>query len=149
MLSFDDVDAASGRSGRETLARTECLMACSLRDEAQEASLAGRDSGRRPVKFQSLCFGSDRNRTLGGRGATGRCMLNRSFWKGRKVFLTGHTGFKGSWLSLWLDALGANVTGYALDPPTQPNLFEQADVAGTVPLNSRRHSRLSDDSRAR
>ena len=59
-------------------------------------------------------------------------MLNRSFWKGRRVFLTGHTGFKGSWLSLWLDALGANVTGYALDPPTQPNLFEQAAVAGTV-----------------
>ena len=59
-------------------------------------------------------------------------MLNRSFWKGRKVFVTGHTGFKGSWLSLWLAALGAEVTGYALDPPTQPNLFEQAHVAGTV-----------------
>jgi CDP-glucose 4,6-dehydratase len=59
-------------------------------------------------------------------------MLNRSFWKGRRVFLTGHTGFKGSWLSLWLDALGATVTGYALDPPTQPNLFEQAGVVGTV-----------------
>jgi CDP-glucose 4,6-dehydratase len=56
-------------------------------------------------------------------------MLNRSFWKGRRVFLTGHTGFKGSWLSLWLNSLGANVTGYALDPPTQPNLFEQAGVA--------------------
>src|ERR1700736_2804189 len=59
-------------------------------------------------------------------------MANRSFWKGRRVFLTGHTGFKGSWLSLWLHALGADVTGYALDPPTQPNLFEQADVAGTL-----------------
>ncbi len=59
-------------------------------------------------------------------------MFSRSFWKGRRVFLTGHTGFKGSWLSLWLDALGAYVTGYALDPPTQPNLFEQAEVAGTV-----------------
>lgn len=59
-------------------------------------------------------------------------MLSRSFWKGRRVFLTGHTGFKGSWLSLWLDALGATVTGYALDPPTQPNLFEQAVVANTV-----------------
>ena len=59
-------------------------------------------------------------------------MLNRSFWKGRRVFLTGHTGFKGSWLSLWLNALGANVTGYALDPPTQPSLFEQAEVAGAV-----------------
>ncbi len=59
-------------------------------------------------------------------------MLNRSFWKGRKVFLTGYTGFKGSWLSLWLDALGAETTGYALEPPTQPNLFEQAQVAGAV-----------------
>ena len=59
-------------------------------------------------------------------------MLDRPFWKGRRVFLTGHTGFKGSWLSLWLEALGANVTGYALDPPTQPSLFEQADVASCV-----------------
>lgn len=59
-------------------------------------------------------------------------MLNRSFWKGRRVFLTGHTGFKGSWLSLWLHSLGSDVTGYALEAPTQPNLFEQADVARTV-----------------
>jgi CDP-glucose 4,6-dehydratase len=59
-------------------------------------------------------------------------MLNRSFWRGRSVFITGHTGFKGSWLSLWLHALGANVTGYALEPPTQPSLFEQANVAGCV-----------------
>ena len=59
-------------------------------------------------------------------------MLDRAFWKGRKVFVTGHTGFKGSWLSLWLDSLGANTTGYALDPPTQPNLFEQGGVATAV-----------------
>ena len=59
-------------------------------------------------------------------------MPDRSFWKDRRVFLTGHTGFKGSWLSLWLDALGADVTGYALDPPTQPNLYEQANVAAVV-----------------
>ena len=59
-------------------------------------------------------------------------MLNRSFWKGRRVFLTGHTGFKGSWLTLWLDALGASVTGYALDPPTEPSLFVQAEVARHV-----------------
>jgi CDP-glucose 4,6-dehydratase len=59
-------------------------------------------------------------------------MLNRSFWKKRRVFLTGHTGFKGSWLSLWLNALGTEVTGYALDPPTQPSLFEQAGVASIV-----------------
>jgi CDP-glucose 4,6-dehydratase len=56
-------------------------------------------------------------------------MPDRSFWRGRKVFLTGHTGFKGSWLTLWLDGLGADVTGYSLDPPTHPSLFEQANVA--------------------
>ena len=58
--------------------------------------------------------------------------VNPSFWRGRRVFLTGHTGFKGSWLSLWLHKLGADVTGYALDPPTQPSLFEQARVADSV-----------------
>src|SRR5277367_1066796 len=59
-------------------------------------------------------------------------MLDRAFWKSRRVFLTGHTGFKGSWLSLWLNALGASVTGFALDPPTRPSLFEQAQVASVV-----------------
>ena len=59
-------------------------------------------------------------------------MLNLAFWRNRRVFLTGHTGFKGSWLSLWLHQLGADVTGYALDPPTQPSLFEQAQVAKRV-----------------
>jgi CDP-glucose 4,6-dehydratase len=59
-------------------------------------------------------------------------MLDRSFWRGRTVFLTGHTGFKGSWLSLWLDTLGAKVTGYALAPPTKPNLFEQANVSSAI-----------------
>ena len=64
---------------------------------------------------------------------TGPNMLNRSFWKGRRVFLTGHTGFKGGWLlSLWLNLLEADVTGFALDPPTQPSLFEQADVGGVI-----------------
>src|SRR5262245_34027526 len=59
-------------------------------------------------------------------------MLQRAFWKDRRVFLTGHTGFKGSWLSMWLHALGAQVTGFALDPPTQPSLFEQARVASML-----------------
>ena len=56
--------------------------------------------------------------------------MNISFWRGKKVFLTGHTGFKGGWLSLWLQQLGADVTGYALSPPTDPSLFEVAGVAG-------------------
>jgi len=55
--------------------------------------------------------------------------MNVEFWRGKKVFLTGHTGFKGSWLSLWLWQLGAEVTGYALQPPTDPSLFEVANVA--------------------
>jgi CDP-glucose 4,6-dehydratase len=59
-------------------------------------------------------------------------MLNQSFWKDRRVFLTGHTGFKGSWLSLWLSSLGAKVTGYALNPPTKPSLFEQAGVSRCI-----------------
>lgn len=51
------------------------------------------------------------------------------FWRGKRVFLTGHTGFKGSWLTLWLQSMGAEVTGYSLQPPTNPSLFEVADVA--------------------
>ena len=50
------------------------------------------------------------------------------FWQGRKVFLTGNTGFKGSWLSLWLEALGADVMGYALAPQGQPNLHEATNA---------------------
>lgn len=58
--------------------------------------------------------------------------VDSAFWKGRRVFLTGHTGFKGSWLTLWLNMLGADVTAYALAPPTQPSLFEQAQVGRFV-----------------
>lgn len=52
-----------------------------------------------------------------------------SFWRRRRVFVTGHTGFKGSWLSLWLEQLGADVCGVALDPPTDPSLFKEAKVS--------------------
>ena len=54
--------------------------------------------------------------------------MTPAFWPGRAVFLTGHTGFKGAWLTLWLQQLGARVTGYALAPPTEPNLFTLAGV---------------------
>lgn len=52
-----------------------------------------------------------------------RPQVDPSFWQGKSVFLTGHTGFKGSWLSLWLSSMGAKVSGYALAPETNPNLF--------------------------
>jgi len=53
-------------------------------------------------------------------------------WRGRRVFLTGHTGFKGSWLSLWLHRLGAQIRGYALDPYTEPNMFTLAAVGSVM-----------------
>lgn len=52
----------------------------------------------------------------------------REFWLGKRVFLTGHTGFKGGWLSLLLQEFGVDLTGFALDPPTKPSLFEVAKV---------------------
>jgi len=55
--------------------------------------------------------------------------MNSSFWKGKRVFITGHTGFKGSWLSIWLQHLGSVLTGYSLEPPTTPSLFELAKVS--------------------
>ncbi len=55
--------------------------------------------------------------------------MNREFWRGKRVFMTGHTGFKGSWLTLWLSSLGAEVTGYSLPPPTTPSLYELAHVS--------------------
>jgi len=54
--------------------------------------------------------------------------MNGEFWRGKRVLLTGHTGFKGSWLSLWLQSMDAQVVGYALAPPTEPSLFEVAGV---------------------
>ncbi|MBY0579325.1 MAG: CDP-glucose 4,6-dehydratase [Burkholderiales bacterium] len=50
------------------------------------------------------------------------------FWQGKKVLVTGHTGFKGSWLCLWLQSMGAEIVGYAMNPPTNPSLFEVAQV---------------------
>lgn len=54
--------------------------------------------------------------------------IDGKFWKERSVFITGHTGFKGGWLSLWLQTMGATVTGYALEPDTDPSFYYAADV---------------------
>jgi len=63
-------------------------------------------------------------------------VMSASFWSGKRVLVTGHTGFKGSWLSLWLQQFGADVTGYALEPPSRPNLFTLAGVGdGMVSMN--------------
>jgi len=59
-------------------------------------------------------------------------VIDQNFWQGKRVFLTGHTGFKGSWLSLWLSSLGAEVKGYALNPPTSPSLFNEAKVDSLI-----------------
>lgn len=62
----------------------------------------------------------------------GVAILKADYWQGKSVLITGHTGFKGSWLSVWLHHLGAKVSGYALPPPTEPSLFELASVAGCM-----------------
>ena len=58
--------------------------------------------------------------------------IDKEFWNGKKVLITGHTGFKGSWLSILLHKLGSDVYGYALEPPTNPSLFNEARVSELV-----------------
>lgn len=62
--------------------------------------------------------------------------MTPAFWRDRRVLVTGHTGFKGGWLSLWLHSLGARVYGYSLPPPTDPSLFDVAGVAGILTANT-------------
>ena len=70
---------------------------------------------------------------MGGRqSALEVVVIRRDFWAGRKVLVTGHTGFKGAWLALWLTALGARVYGYALAPPTTPSLWQFVAARGGI-----------------
>jgi CDP-glucose 4,6-dehydratase len=61
--------------------------------------------------------------------------INSTFWKKKKIFITGHTGFKGSWLCIWLKILEAKVCGYSLKPPTSPSLFKDAKVSSVINKN--------------
>ena len=65
------------------------------------------------------------------------CGVDEGFWSGRRVLVTGHTGFKGAWLSLWLDALGASVAGLSLAPPTSPSLHELVQAPSSPPVDVR------------
>jgi CDP-glucose 4,6-dehydratase len=69
---------------------------------------------------------------MGGGRMVATCVINRDFWRDRRILLTGHTGFKGGWLAHWLHRLDAKVYGLALPPATSPNLFTQARVSETV-----------------
>lgn len=62
--------------------------------------------------------------------------MTPEFWRDRRVFITGHTGFKGGWLALWLHSLGARVYGYSLPPPTDPSLFVVAGIADILAANT-------------
>ncbi len=64
-------------------------------------------------------------------------MEMNSFWRGKKVLITGHTGFKGSWLALWMKNLGAEVYGVALDPITDPSIYKVAEISKEVKLDAR------------
>jgi CDP-glucose 4,6-dehydratase len=71
-----------------------------------------------------------------------------AFWSGRRVWLTGHTGFKGAWLACWLQALGAEVHGFSARPPTEPSLYELADVAEGMAGDVRGDVRSKSEARA-
>jgi len=69
---------------------------------------------------------------VGNRPRAVEAVVNPKFWAGKRVFLTGHTGFKGSWLALWLSALGARVSAFALAPPTSPSLWARIERSAGV-----------------
>src|ERR1700733_14986347 len=93
---------------------------------------ASRLPARRLLAVDGYAARQDSSRaTLGRWQAALEGLVGRAnFWRGKGVFVPGHTGFKGCWLSVWLAEMGASVTGFALPPGEHPNLFDLADVAG-------------------
>ena len=65
-------------------------------------------------------------------GALEGMEVTPQFWQNKRVLLTGHTGFKGAWMSLWLHSMGAKVQGFALEPPTTPSLFAEAEIGKLI-----------------
>ncbi len=123
--------AASSSCPQQLLARFMTIARCSNREPMQ--SLTAKKPGASVLPSRLLAAHGHpagqaaAGRTLGQREGALEDMVNP--WQGRRVFLTGHTGFKGGWLALWLAARGAKIRGYALDPATEPNLFTAASVA--------------------
>src|SRR5207249_398258 len=98
-----------------------------------------RAHARRLVPSRLLAADGHAARQEPPRGALGErvaaledLVISRDFWSGKRVLVTGHTGFKGSWLALWLDALEAKVAGYALAPPTEPSLWAELGLGARV-----------------
>ena len=72
-------------------------------------------------------------------------MIKKNFWRGKKVLITGHTGFKGGWLSLWLKILGAKVIGYSLNPITKKNFFNETKIKKIFKKDYRKNIKNIDD----
>ena len=108
-----------------------------VQDEASAVSkLMLLQHARAPARFAdgAVVLLEDQDRCLWDQRmiAEGLALIDAEHWRGRRVLITGHTGFKGGWLALWLTRLGAHVTGVALAPPATPNLFDLARVDGLV-----------------
>ena len=81
---------------------------------------------------RGVLYGSTGRVTPADYSWTGQAVIDTEFWNGRRVFLTGHTGFKGAWLTLLLKRLGASVTGFAFAPEREQDLFEVANVQSAL-----------------
>src|SRR5271163_3578167 len=104
---------------------TRCATAITSSSSGARAELLG-GHGHRVVSIEEA------SGSLGAATAPPSGRVDPGFWRDRRVLLTGHTGFKGAWLALWLQSLGARVTGFSVNGATQPSLFELARVGEGV-----------------